>query len=52
MALVAMEEPVAFDATSLRTEKQKVLSAVVLPDDLDRHTAAGSTRRAGRGASR
>jgi glucose-6-phosphate 1-dehydrogenase len=41
MALVAMEEPVAFDAKSLRTEKQKVLSAVVLPDDLDRHTARG-----------
>jgi glucose-6-phosphate 1-dehydrogenase len=41
MALVAMEEPVAFDARSLRTEKQKVLSAVVLPDDLDRHTARG-----------
>jgi glucose-6-phosphate 1-dehydrogenase len=41
LALVAMEEPVAFDAHSLRIEKQKVLSAVQLPDDLDLHTARG-----------
>nr|CAA9327808.1 MAG: Glucose-6-phosphate 1-dehydrogenase [uncultured Nocardioidaceae bacterium] len=41
MALVAMEEPLAFDARSLRIEKQKVLSATRPPDDLDLHTARG-----------
>ncbi|GAA3548738.1 glucose-6-phosphate 1-dehydrogenase [Aeromicrobium flavum] len=39
LALVAMEEPVAFDAASLRVEKQKVLRSVRLPEDLDHHTA-------------
>ena len=39
MALVAMEEPTSFDAHSLRVEKQKVLSSVVLPRRLDLHTA-------------
>src|SRR5436305_2240878 len=33
LALTAMEEPVSFDAESIRTEKQKVLGAVSLPDD-------------------
>ncbi|MDQ3628249.1 MAG: glucose-6-phosphate dehydrogenase [Actinomycetota bacterium] len=41
MALVAMEEPIAFDAHSLRIEKQKILSAVALPERLDLHTARG-----------
>ncbi|MGZ4443159.1 MAG: glucose-6-phosphate dehydrogenase, partial [Nocardioidaceae bacterium] len=41
MALVAMEEPVSFDAESLRAEKLKVLSSVVLPDRLDLSTARG-----------
>jgi glucose-6-phosphate 1-dehydrogenase len=41
LALTAMEEPVSFDARQLRTEKQKVLSSVVLPDDLDLYTARG-----------
>ncbi|MGW5358769.1 glucose-6-phosphate dehydrogenase [Actinopolymorpha pittospori] len=41
MALTAMEEPVSFDAKSLRIEKQKVLAAVHLPDRLDLHTAHG-----------
>jgi len=41
MALVAMEEPPSFDARSLRLEKQKVLSSVVLPRRLDLHTARG-----------
>jgi glucose-6-phosphate 1-dehydrogenase len=36
-----MEEPTSFDAAALRIEKQKVLSSVVLPRDLDRHTARG-----------
>jgi glucose-6-phosphate 1-dehydrogenase len=39
MALVAMEEPVSFDAASLRTEKLKVLSSVRLPARLDLATA-------------
>ncbi len=41
MALVAMEEPTSFDADSLRFEKQKVLSSVVLPRRLDLTTARG-----------
>ena len=41
MALVAMEEPISFDAESLRIEKQKVLSSVVLPRRLDLNTARG-----------
>lgn len=41
LALTAMEEPVSFDARSLRAEKEKVLSAVRLPDDLDVSTARG-----------
>jgi glucose-6-phosphate 1-dehydrogenase len=41
LALVAMEEPVAFDADSLRMEKEKVLSAVRLPADLASGTARG-----------
>jgi glucose-6-phosphate 1-dehydrogenase len=41
MALVAMEEPVAFDADSLVTEKLKVLRSVALPRRLDLTTARG-----------
>ncbi len=41
LALTAMEEPVSFDAHDLRAEKEKVLSAVRLPRDLDLHTARG-----------
>ncbi|MEU8221718.1 glucose-6-phosphate dehydrogenase [Kribbella sp. NPDC048915] len=41
LALVAMEEPVSFDAWSLRQEKKKVLNAVQLPARLDLHTARG-----------
>ncbi len=41
MALVAMEEPVAFDAESLRVEKQKVLASAQLPSRLDLTTARG-----------
>ncbi|HYQ13637.1 MAG TPA: glucose-6-phosphate dehydrogenase, partial [Solirubrobacterales bacterium] len=41
MCLVAMEEPTSFDAESLRLEKQKVLSSVVLPRRLDITTARG-----------
>jgi glucose-6-phosphate 1-dehydrogenase len=41
LALTAMEEPVSFDADGLRAEKEKILSAVRLPADLDLHTARG-----------
>jgi glucose-6-phosphate 1-dehydrogenase len=41
LALTAMEEPVSFDARDLRMEKEKVFSAVRLPNDLARHTARG-----------
>ncbi|HZX01666.1 glucose-6-phosphate dehydrogenase [Kribbella sp.] len=41
LALIAMEEPVSFDAWSLRQEKKKVLNAVTLPERLDLHTARG-----------
>src|SRR3954454_13912688 len=33
LALTAMEEPVAFDAEAIRTEKVKVLGAISLPND-------------------
>ncbi|MDQ1024506.1 glucose-6-phosphate 1-dehydrogenase [Streptomyces umbrinus] len=41
MALTAMEEPIAFDADSLLTEKLKVLKSVRLPEDLGEHTVRG-----------
>jgi len=41
LALTTMEEPVSFDADSLRAEKEKVLSAVRLPPDLGAHSARG-----------
>src|SRR5690606_28639221 len=41
LALIGMEEPVSFDAAALRAEKEKLLSAVRLPDDLAAHTARG-----------
>jgi glucose-6-phosphate 1-dehydrogenase len=41
MALIAMEDPASFEARSLRLEKQKLLSAVTLPQRLDLHSARG-----------
>jgi len=41
LALTAMEEPVSFDARDLRAEKEKVLSAVRIPEDLAHFTARG-----------
>jgi len=41
LALTAMEEPVSFDASALRTEKLKVLGAVSLPDDLEHNAIRG-----------
>ncbi|HEY0486581.1 MAG TPA: glucose-6-phosphate dehydrogenase [Mycobacteriales bacterium] len=49
LALTAMEEPVSFDAQHLRTEKEKVLSAVRLPRDLVRATARGQYARGWQG---
>src|SRR5690349_7472757 len=41
LALTAMEEPVSFSARDLRSEKEKVLSAVTIPSDIGRDTARG-----------
>jgi glucose-6-phosphate 1-dehydrogenase len=41
LALTAMEEPISFNAEDLRTEKEKVLAAVRLPEDLSTHSARG-----------
>jgi glucose-6-phosphate 1-dehydrogenase len=41
LALTTMEEPVSFDADSLRAEKEKVLSAIRCPGDLAAGTAIG-----------
>ena len=41
MALTAMEEPVHFTPEEIRAEKEKVLSAVRLPEDLTIDTARG-----------
>ncbi|MFJ8806770.1 glucose-6-phosphate dehydrogenase [Streptomyces sp. NPDC102490] len=52
MALTAMEEPAAFDARSLLTEKLKVLRAVRLPDDLGGHTVRGQYAGGWQGGAR
>lgn len=41
LALTAMEEPISMDAKDLRAEKEKVLAAVRLPEDLSTATARG-----------
>jgi glucose-6-phosphate 1-dehydrogenase len=41
LALTAMEEPVSFQARNLRAEKEKVLSAVRLHEDLSESTVRG-----------
>ncbi|MDH2430263.1 glucose-6-phosphate dehydrogenase [Sphaerisporangium sp. TRM90804] len=41
LALVAMEDPTAFGPSKLRREKEKVLEAVTLPEDLSTSTARG-----------
>ena len=51
LALTAMEEPVSFDANELRGEKEKVLSAVRLPRDLDAHAARGQYAAGWQGAT-
>jgi glucose-6-phosphate 1-dehydrogenase len=42
LALTAMEEPTSFEASQLRTEKQKVLAATAPPKRMDLHTARGA----------
>jgi glucose-6-phosphate 1-dehydrogenase len=51
-ALTAMEEPVSFDATDLRLEKEKILSAVRLPADLSTATARGQYAAGWQGGTR
>ncbi|WP_433084902.1 glucose-6-phosphate dehydrogenase [Dactylosporangium sp. CA-052675] len=41
LALVAMEEPTAFDADAIRTEKLKVLNAIKVPADVATNTVRG-----------
>lgn len=41
LALTAMEEPISLSAEHLRAEKEKVLAAVHVPDDLSQATARG-----------
>jgi glucose-6-phosphate 1-dehydrogenase len=41
LALTAMEEPLSFSPDAVRAEKEKVLSAVKLPEDLATGTARG-----------
>ncbi|MGC5222954.1 glucose-6-phosphate dehydrogenase [Micromonospora sp. DT81.3] len=41
LALTAMEEPISLKAADLRAEKEKVLAAVTLPEDLSLATARG-----------
>ena len=41
LALTAMEQPKSFDAADLRAEKEKVLAAVELPENLGLNTARG-----------
>lgn len=41
LALTAMEQPASFQAADLRAEKEKVLAAVKLPEDLSQHTSQG-----------
>ncbi|MDO8144943.1 MULTISPECIES: glucose-6-phosphate dehydrogenase [unclassified Isoptericola] len=52
LALVAMEEPVNFDAGALRAEKIKALSSVRLPQDLSQHTARGQYASAWQGGEK
>ncbi len=49
LALTAMEEPVSFGAKDLRSEKEKVLSAVKIPADMAIDTARGQYARGWQG---
>ena len=52
LALTAMEEPVSFDANSLRAEKEKVLGRSAARGPGHRHRARPVRARAGRAARR
>jgi len=52
LALTAMEEPVSFQARNLRAEKEKVLSAVRLPEDLSASTVRGQYAQGWQGGER
>src|SRR3954463_16340150 len=52
LALTAMEEPVAFDAEAIRTEKLKVLNAISLPNDLEHFAIRGQYDQGWLGGSR
>ena len=52
LALTAMEEPASFGAADLRAEKEKVLRAVNLPDDLSGCTSRGQYAAGWRGGER
>ncbi len=52
LALTAMEEPVSFDADSLRAEKHKILNAISLPSDLGAHTVRGQYQQGWLGGQR
>lgn len=52
LALTAMEEPISFDAVDLRAEKEKVLAAVRLPQDLEKATARGQYASGWQGGER
>jgi glucose-6-phosphate 1-dehydrogenase len=41
LALTAMEEPLSFEADDIRYEKEKVLRAVSVPEDISAHTSRG-----------
>jgi len=51
LALTAMEEPVSFEAEDLRREKEKVLSAVILPKDLGQGAARGQYAKGWQGGT-
>jgi glucose-6-phosphate 1-dehydrogenase len=52
LALTAMEEPVAFDAEAIRTEKLKVLNAISLPSELEHSAIRGQYDQGWLGGSR
>lgn len=52
LALTAMEQPLSFDAKDLRAEKEKVLAAVKLPNDLSTATARGQYADGWQGAEK
>jgi glucose-6-phosphate 1-dehydrogenase len=52
LALTAMEEPVAFDAEAIRTEKLKVLNAISLSSELEHSAIRGQYDQGWLGGSR